>query len=165
MREIGLQKSRRMFDIGQKTRRKFDKKSATSDASHLRLAFLRGAGGVSMDLMLNQSLQPSVGEPISSTFHRILVVDDNRDAAESLAMLLSLTGDETRIAYDGLEALQTAAVFRPDVMFVDLRPAKVERLRGGAKGTTVANRRQDAFDRFDRVDTGCRAASLHGRRV
>lgn len=70
--------------------------------------------------MLNQSLQPSVGKPISPTLHRILVVDDNRDAAESLAMILSLTGDETRIAYDGLEALQTAATFKPDVIFLDL---------------------------------------------
>jgi CheY-like chemotaxis protein len=70
--------------------------------------------------MLNQSLKSSVGKPIRSTFRRILVVDDNQDAAESLAMLLSLSGDDTRIAYDGLEALQTAAVFRPDVIFVDL---------------------------------------------
>ena len=35
-------------------------------------------------------------------------------------MLLSLSGDETRVAYDGLEALQTTAVFGPDVIFVDL---------------------------------------------
>ena len=79
-----------------------------------------------MDLMLNQSLKSSVGEPIRSTFRRILVVDDNRDAAESLAVLLSLTGDETRVAYDGLEALQTAAVFKPDAILMDLGLPKLD---------------------------------------
>ena len=108
-----------MFATGQNIHGKFDKKSTASDASHLcELHFFRRPA--SMDLMLNQSLQPSVGKPINSHSHRILVVDDNRDAAESLAMILSLTGDETRVAYDGLEAVQTAAVFKPDVIFLDL---------------------------------------------
>ena len=82
--------------------------------------FARPGGGVSMDLMLDQSLQASVGTPNSSHSHRILVVDDNRDAAESLAVLLSLTGDETRVAYDGLEALETAAEFKPDAILLDI---------------------------------------------
>ena len=51
---------------------------------------------------------------------RILVVDDNHDSAESLAMLLSLDGNETRVAHDGLEAMQAAASFKPDVMLLDL---------------------------------------------
>ena len=54
------------------------------------------------------------------TRRRILVVDDNADAAESLAMLLSLSGHDTRMAYDGLEAIDTAAAFRPDVVFLDI---------------------------------------------
>ncbi|HET9299209.1 MAG TPA: PAS domain S-box protein [Candidatus Polarisedimenticolaceae bacterium] len=51
---------------------------------------------------------------------RILVVDDNRDAATSLAMMLEMTGSETRTAWDGMEALEAAAAFRPDVIFLDL---------------------------------------------
>ena len=51
---------------------------------------------------------------------RILVVDDNRDAAESLAMLLELFGNETHIAYDGAEAVQAAAAFRPIVVLLDI---------------------------------------------
>jgi len=47
---------------------------------------------------------------------RILVVDDNRDAAESLTMLLKLTGYETQAAYDGLEAVEAATRYRPDVV-------------------------------------------------
>ena len=44
---------------------------------------------------------------------KILVVDDNRDAAESLSMLLELKGHEVRMAYDGENALQLAEDFRP----------------------------------------------------
>lgn len=51
---------------------------------------------------------------------RILVVDDNRDSADSLAMLLRLSGHETRTAHDGLEAVDAAAAFRPDVILLDL---------------------------------------------
>ena len=72
------------------------------------------------ELAMHPSSTSHIGDAIRSSFHRILVVDDNRDAAESLAMVLSLTGDETRIAFDGFEALETAAVFKPNVMFLDL---------------------------------------------
>ena len=51
---------------------------------------------------------------------RILVVDDNRDAADSLAALLTIMGNETKTAYDGLEALEQAAAFRPDVTLLDI---------------------------------------------
>jgi len=51
---------------------------------------------------------------------KILVVDDNRDAAESLAMLLTLKGNETQIAHDGLEALELAEAFRPDLIVLDI---------------------------------------------
>jgi CheY-like chemotaxis protein len=56
---------------------------------------------------------------------RVLVVDDNRDAADSLAMMLSLAGHETRTAYDGLEAVQAAAGFRPDVVLLDIGMPKM----------------------------------------
>jgi CheY-like chemotaxis protein/two-component sensor histidine kinase len=51
---------------------------------------------------------------------RILVADDNRDAAQTLAMLLELEGHEVRTAYDGLEALQLAESFRPQIMLLDI---------------------------------------------
>ena len=56
---------------------------------------------------------------------RILVADDNLDAAESLALLLTLEGNETRTAHDGLEALDVAAAFRPDVMLLDIGMPKL----------------------------------------
>ncbi len=55
-----------------------------------------------------------------SVRHRILVVDDNVDAAETLAMLLDLSGHEARSAFGGQEALDLAITFRPDVVFLDI---------------------------------------------
>jgi CheY-like chemotaxis protein len=51
---------------------------------------------------------------------RILVVDDNRDAADSLAMLLGLSGHEVQVAYDGQGALAAAARLRPHVALLDI---------------------------------------------
>jgi len=57
---------------------------------------------------------------------RILVVDDNRDAAESLALLLQLMGHETRAVYDGLEAVEAAKKFQPDVVLLDIGLPKLD---------------------------------------
>jgi CheY-like chemotaxis protein len=51
---------------------------------------------------------------------RVLVVDDNQDAAESLGMMLSLVGSEVRIAHDGHEAIEAAGDFRPDAVLLDI---------------------------------------------
>ncbi|MGQ0594541.1 MAG: chemotaxis protein CheB [Gammaproteobacteria bacterium] len=64
--------------------------------------------------------EPAPRAPPPTIARRILVVDDNRDSAESLTMLLNLAGHETRIAYDGLEAVEAAATFRPDVILLDI---------------------------------------------
>jgi CheY-like chemotaxis protein len=55
-----------------------------------------------------------------SKTRRVLLIDDNIDAAESLAQLLSLSGHDTRTAGDGLEGLRVAEQFRPEVVFCDL---------------------------------------------
>ncbi|MGH8659221.1 MAG: hybrid sensor histidine kinase/response regulator [Gammaproteobacteria bacterium] len=75
--------------------------------------------------ILVETLKPPPPEPTArastpTTARRILVVDDNRDSAESLAVLLKLTGHETHTAYDGLEAVEAAAVFRPNVLLLDI---------------------------------------------
>jgi len=63
---------------------------------------------------------------MSTSSLRTLIVDDNRDAADSLAMLLRITGNEIRTAYDGLEALQTAKEFQPDVVLLDIGLPKMD---------------------------------------
>jgi PAS domain S-box-containing protein len=51
---------------------------------------------------------------------RVLVVDDNRDAAESVARLLELIGTEARVVHDGPAALAAFESFRPSVVFLDI---------------------------------------------
>jgi two-component system CheB/CheR fusion protein len=58
--------------------------------------------------------------PTPTMNHRILIVDDNRDAAASLDTLLKITGNETKTAHDGLAAVEAAATFRPDVVLLDI---------------------------------------------
>lgn len=50
----------------------------------------------------------------------VLVVDDNPDAADSLALLVRAAGHETRVAWNGLDALAVARETRPDVVLLDL---------------------------------------------
>ena len=52
--------------------------------------------------------------------HRVLVVDDNLDSAESLSMMIQLLGHEVSAAHDGHEAVEAAKRFKPDVAFLDL---------------------------------------------
>jgi PAS domain S-box-containing protein len=62
----------------------------------------------------------------AATVCRILVVDDNEDSANSLAMLLKLMGHVTRAAYDGIQALADAQDFCPDLIFLDIGLPKVD---------------------------------------
>lgn len=52
--------------------------------------------------------------------HRILIVDDNRDTANSCAQLLKKLGHDVRTAYDGIAALELARTFKPQVIFLDI---------------------------------------------
>jgi CheY-like chemotaxis protein len=56
----------------------------------------------------------------STPKRRLLVVDDNRDAAESMSMLLQLWGHDVVFAYDGPSALETAAHWQPDAVILDI---------------------------------------------
>ena len=58
----------------------------------------------------------------------MLVVDDNDDAADTLAKLLKLWGNETAIAFDGVEALGKAASFKPDLILLDVGLPKMNGL-------------------------------------
>jgi CheY-like chemotaxis protein len=51
---------------------------------------------------------------------RVLVADDNVDAAESLSTMLKLLGNDVRVAHDGVQATEVAAEFHPDLILLDL---------------------------------------------
>src|SRR5262245_55300319 len=73
--------------------------------------------------------EPAEGPPMPSangSRRRVLVVDDNVDSAESLAVLLRLYGHDVRLAHDGEAALEEARSFQPDVMFLDIDLPKMD---------------------------------------
>jgi CheY-like chemotaxis protein len=69
----------------------------------------------------------------------VLVVDDNKDSAESLAMLLAIKGHEVRTAHDGPAALDSVQAFRPEVVLLDIGLP-------GMDGFTVARRVRQQSD-------------------
>lgn len=72
-------------------------------------------------LPLDEKLEGSDAPAVKRQGHgRILVVDDNRDSADSLAMLLRLKGNEIRTAHDGAEALAVAELFHPEIVLLDI---------------------------------------------
>lgn len=62
----------------------------------------------------------------SATKRRILIVDDNVDSAQSLAMLLNFSGNETATAYDGVTAVEATQSFRPDILLLDISLPKMD---------------------------------------
>jgi PAS domain S-box-containing protein len=90
----------------------------------------------------HETEEPVAGrEP--ATRRRVLVVDDNRDSAISLGMMLELMGNEIRTAHDGLEAVRAAEEFRPDVVLLDIGLPKLNgyeaarRMRAQPRGGEV----------------------------
>ena len=67
---------------------------------------------------VESKLTPKV--EISTSKRRILIVDDNQDAARSLGMILKIMGNETHIAHDGLAAVSAAEQFRPEIILLDI---------------------------------------------
>lgn len=66
-----------------------------------------------------QPVAPSA-EAVSPAKRRILVVDDNRDGADTLCKLLRLLGNDAQTAYDGLEAVERAAAWKPEAILLDI---------------------------------------------
>jgi CheY-like chemotaxis protein len=92
---------------------------------------------------------PEAGGPAGKP-RRVLVIDDNRDAADSLHKLLRAAGHELAVAYTGPDGVETARHFRPDVVFCDLQLP-------GVDGYGVARAlRQDA------ATAGARLIALSG---
>jgi PAS domain S-box-containing protein len=83
--------------------------------------------------LLPEGVEPPLGaEPLQASAAparglRVLVVDDNKDAAESLAVVLQLDGHQTRTAGDGPQALAAAREFLPEAVFLDIGlPGKMD---------------------------------------
>ena len=85
-----------------------------------------GAGSeftVRLPILPESDVEEVVPPPVPAAARparRILVVDDNRDSADSLTTILGIMGNEVRTAYDGVEAVEAAAAFRPALAFLDI---------------------------------------------
>ncbi len=79
---------------------------------------------VRLPVVVEASVPPKVvprdDHPPPRSSLRILIVDDNRDGADSLSEMLNIMGNDTRTAYDGEEAVAAAVDFRPDVILLDI---------------------------------------------
>ena len=64
--------------------------------------------------------EPNIPAGSAPKLRRVLVADDNRDAGDTLAMLLRLDGHEVHVATDGLEAVEMFARVRPEVVILDI---------------------------------------------
>ncbi len=58
--------------------------------------------------------------PVNPDKNRVMVIEDNRDTADSLKMLLSLRGYDVRVAYTGRDGLDAARLFRPQIVLCDI---------------------------------------------
>jgi len=68
------------------------------------------------------SAEPSLGDEgaAAATVRRILIIDDNQDAADSLGRLMELQGHQVRTTYEGAAGLRTAEEFRPEIILLDI---------------------------------------------
>jgi two-component system CheB/CheR fusion protein len=91
--------------------------------------------------MANDILEPAMNG------RRILVVDDNRDAAEALGELLTMEDDVVRICHDGISAIEQVTSWHPEVVLLDIGlpgldgyevARRVRALEGGDTVTLVA---------------------------
>lgn len=71
--------------------------------------------------------------PAPAPPHRVLVVDDNRDSAMTLARLLSRRGHQVEVAFDGEDAIAAAATFQPEVVLMDIGLPKLNGYDAGRR--------------------------------
>jgi len=86
---------------------------------------------------LRQREDRPVQAPVVRMLKRVLVVDDNADAADSIGMVLELLGAEVKVVHNGSDALDCLADYKPDVVLLDLGMP-------GLSGYEVARRIREA---------------------
>jgi CheY-like chemotaxis protein len=91
-----------------------DPAAARDSSIELKSELIAGLSGMTPSDLSNLDAEP-FGVP-----YRLLVVDDNRDAATSMRLLLQLLGCQVLTAYDGLEALASAEKFLPHAVVLDV---------------------------------------------
>jgi len=115
---IGLSLVKRLVEMHEGTVEAYSKGIGQGSVFSVRLPTIKALAHGDRPAAAEVNAAPPTG-------HRILVVDDNKDAAASLALLLRLMGHETRTANNGLEAMEVADQFQPDVALLDIGMPKL----------------------------------------
>ncbi len=108
---IGLTLSRRIVELHGGTIEAASEGSGRGSTMTVRLRAVESVSGI---------------EPVPvRTFalprgRRVLIADDNRDSADTLASMLEMVGHDVRVCYDGVNALTQAELFRPEIMLLDI---------------------------------------------
>lgn len=110
---IGLTLVRRLIEMHGGSVEAFSDGPGCGSEFTVRLPILK-------DSVAEQQTPVSGSGTLPSAKRRILVVDDNRDAADSLSMMLSLMKHDIRSAHDGLTAMTEAEEFRPEMILLDI---------------------------------------------
>ncbi|HJY36576.1 MAG TPA: response regulator [Steroidobacteraceae bacterium] len=98
---------------------------------------------IRLPLTEQAATEPRAAELQSDSLLRVLIVDDNRDAADSLAMLLQFEGRQTLCVYSGEQALEMLAAFQPQLVLLDIGLPGIDgyevarRLKAAAPGLQV----------------------------
>jgi PAS domain S-box-containing protein len=111
---IGLALVRSLVEMHSGTVEVQSEGPGTGSTFTVRLPLLRSL------VPVQQATQDSGKKSAEQQTRRILIADDNVDAAASLALLLQMQGHETRTANNGRQAVELAAAFHPDIIFMDL---------------------------------------------
>jgi PAS domain S-box-containing protein len=181
---VGLALSRRIAELHDGTLVARSEGENQGSEFTLQIPLARAAGLTPRQVKAETSAKAGVP-------HRILVVDDNIDAAMTLNALLETLGHETCVVYDGLSALQKAVEFRPDIVMLDIgmpgldgyevarrlqslkkeRPFRIVAVTGWDQETDRAKSREAGFDlhlvkpvdldELARALTGRNGATLH----
>jgi CheY-like chemotaxis protein len=109
---IGLALARRLAEMHQGTLEAHSEGPGKGTEFTLRLPLLKTGSADTPDD------SAAAGPRLEKT--RVLVVDDNADAGDTLAVILDMLGAEVRVARDGAEALETFAAYQPSVVLLDI---------------------------------------------
>jgi CheY-like chemotaxis protein len=119
---IGLTLVRRLVEMHGGTVKAYSAGPGEGSRFEVKLPLAREADMLQTGAYANKLPSPDGGR------RRILVVDDNRDAADTLAVSLNLWGHEVQAIYDPMRALETIAQFVPDIAFLDVGMPKLNGL-------------------------------------
>jgi signal transduction histidine kinase len=116
---IGLTLVRRLVELQGGTVQAFSEGLGRGSEFAVRLPAVQKSDELQARNGAAQNPFDALRAPIETRW-RILVVDDNRDSADSLSVLLQMLGHEVRTAYDGESGLSTAKQFSPDIVLLDI---------------------------------------------